>query len=365
MVAPVTGPFTSTRTIPFYTDIFGSQYEYPGRKVERTWYRQRKPRIDPLPYDLKYRAVLNEFYLFPPNYRSCETYCPNFDASRVSFPLSKAYGKFKDAVNEQSMWAVNLYEGKQAVAMVASRAGSLLRFGRNLARGNFVAASRELGLAAKPKGVSAKKSFANNWLEYHFGWEPLVKDIGAGLSTICDPYMPKSVSGGAQHSEMWHYEDGDRSGTSYRVWPFHYTTKVRMGAYVSVSNPNAFLLDQLGFTNPLAVAWELVPFSFVVDWFSNVGQVLSSYTDFMGVTLSRAYTTTTQEIKSNEKWIGGASAIPTWVRGVGFINCSYMSFYMKRELGISTPGLVLKPFHGFSVSRGATAIALLTQFLKH
>lgn len=35
-------------------------------------------------------------------------------------------------------------------------------------------------------------------------------------------------------------------------------------------------LGQFGFTNPLGVAWELVPFSFVVDWFFNVGEFLAS-----------------------------------------------------------------------------------------
>lgn len=31
-----------------------------------------------------------------------------------------------------------------------------------------------------------------------------------------------------------------------------------------------------GFGNPLAIAWELVPFSFVVDWWVNIGEVLQS-----------------------------------------------------------------------------------------
>jgi hypothetical protein len=364
VVAPVTGPFFFDREIPKIVDIYGTPYAYVGAEFHRKWYRQKRPRIDPLPYDFTYKAVVNESYLFPPNYRSTAN-CPIFEADKVSGPLSKAYGKFKDKVNEQSMWAVNLIEGERSVKMIANRAGQLLRFSRHVARGNFGRAARELGLAAKPKGVSTKHSFSNNWLEYHFGWEPLVKDIGSGLATVCDPYMPRYVSGSATGHWTGYYTDPDHSGSSYRVFTGKGVTKVRMGAYVQVTNPNAFLLDQLGFTNPAAIAWELVPFSFVVDWFSNVGQVLSAYTDFMGTSLTRAFTTTTQRIDASETWIGGQSAVPVWVRGVAFIHVNTMSFFMKRELGISTPSLFLRPFKGFSVVRGATAIALLTQFLKH
>jgi hypothetical protein len=36
------------------------------------------------------------------------------------------------------------------------------------------------------------------------------------------------------------------------------------------------VLTAHGFTNPFALAYELIPFSFVIDWWINVGDVLAS-----------------------------------------------------------------------------------------
>lgn len=43
-------------------------------------------------------------------------------------------------------------------------------------------------------------------------------------------------------------------------------------------------LNQLGLTNPVEVVWELVPYSFVVDWFLDVGGWVSSLSAAVGVT---------------------------------------------------------------------------------
>lgn len=41
-------------------------------------------------------------------------------------------------------------------------------------------------------------------------------------------------------------------------------------------------LQQLGVTNPLLLAWELVPYSFIADWFIPVGDYLQSLDRFLG-----------------------------------------------------------------------------------
>jgi hypothetical protein len=45
------------------------------------------------------------------------------------------------------------------------------------------------------------------------------------------------------------------------------------------------LLSNLGLINPLSVAWEVVPFSFVIDWFIPVNKWLNSLTADAGLEL--------------------------------------------------------------------------------
>jgi hypothetical protein len=44
-------------------------------------------------------------------------------------------------------------------------------------------------------------------------------------------------------------------------------------------------MSQSGFTNPVSLAWELLPFSFVVDWFLPIGPYLESLDSWGGLIL--------------------------------------------------------------------------------
>lgn len=52
---------------------------------------------------------------------------------------------------------------------------------------------------------------------------------------------------------------------------------------VCVRNKTLMRLEQFGLANPTAVAWELVPFSFVADWFVGIGDYLAAQTALLGL----------------------------------------------------------------------------------
>lgn len=52
---------------------------------------------------------------------------------------------------------------------------------------------------------------------------------------------------------------------------------------VCVRNKTLMRLEQFGLANPAVVAWELVPFSFVADWFVGVGDYLAAQTALLGL----------------------------------------------------------------------------------
>lgn len=345
MVAPVTGPFT--RTIKYYS--LHTVFNTLTYQRDQTWYKQRKPYSIPLAYSMSVRNVDSVHFVDNRDLRDISN-CPSYNGGYTVNPGNKAYGKLVSALGEASLWAVNIAEHKQAYGMIAARATTLWRFAKAINRFDIPLAARILGVSVPPRlrhfdPRRTAKSVGNLWLEFHFGWEPLVQDIGAGISTLTKPIQPKKLVGKGK-------------GTTFEKWGVPgqnaftatYDSKVRMECKATVTNPNLFIASQLGFVNPLAIAWELVPFSFVVDWFVNVGQVLGSMTDFAGVTLVDKATTTYQVIKKTEQWYTGVSA-------------SYTTVTVSRSQSITGPSLRVRPWNGVSPVRAITAISLLVQQL--
>lgn len=363
MVAPTTGPFNWVHEVTATPS--GVSWTYVKRRRTRTWYRQRRPHNLPLAFNFEDRQTVKYVDYRGGIYYSAYTTAPSFQLGYKADAYNKAYGKFVEAVNEQSMWAVNLLERRKSLDMVTNRATQLWRFGTALARGRFDKAARILGLGRAPKGVSRKKKFADNWLEYHFGWVPAIKDIGAAMHTLTDPFAPKRVKGRGSHDVSGSFTS-NRNSTSYYKQRTVTRTQVKLQADIQVSNPNAFLLSQMGFVNPLSVLWETVPFSFIADWVANIGQILGSMTDFVGLQLSNSFQSYLQTAIFTETWHYGTVSVPVGKKtDEMFTDGQWQSVFANRTLGISTPTLRLKPLTGLSVTRGATAIALLLQVLKH
>jgi len=277
---------------------------------------------------------------------------------------NKARAKLVEALGDSSMWAVNIAEAKKSLGLITGPVAGLITCVRKIRKFDFVGATREfnrlheslrirtrrnLQPVSVPKGLKATpKAFANNWLAFHFGWEPLIQDIGAGIETLSKPYPPRVIYGkGSLRATEAYYSN---PGQFWTYQTYDISAFCRTGCTVRVTNPNMFVAQQLGFVNPLSIAWELVPFSFVVDWFANVGQILGQFSEFAGLSLSDTYKTHFQVIKGTDTWYYGQTQTKQGV-------------HVQRSTSIATATLKPYPWKGISVTRGATAIALLVQLM--
>lgn len=370
---PVTGPYT--RTIEFHNPSwFGNPIRLHKRQV---WYRQAPPFSKPLPFDSEFYEI--DSVVDPGNPRNY-SYAPSWRSSARDQAYNQAYSKFNEAVSADANWAVNLAEYRQSMSMILNRVGTLIKFTRALNRFDFATADKLLRGGRRGRHSSGNtrygsRKMADYWLEYHFGWEPLVKDIGSSIELLQSNPHPKRVKGSATvkinekifdtDAGFWH-----RNQVTGRV-------SVKIQAKASVSNPNLFLANQMGFANPFVVAWELVPFSFVVDWFANVGDVLASMTDFMGISFEDLHVTDFQTASVVDQWYrptywvdsyydGGGHLVPGyWHSGYVYSGFTGHSVLMKRTVGsLPRPSFVIKPYKDMSPVRGATAISLLLQLMK-
>ncbi len=273
--------------------------------------------------------------------------------------VNKAYSRFVDvALGESASWGTTIAEGREALEMIGDRAIRLRRAYKNLRRGEFRDFLRELSVKPKRKHKSVLRTSAGEasglWLEYWFGWSPLAGEIYQ--STIA---LTAAKTEGSHFATAWRGLDGSESGPgTLRTETGKYFVKI--GANVRYDNQDVMLATQMGLTNPLAIAWELVPFSFVVDWFTGVGNVLGARSDFYGTTVSKGYNTqylkTVVRFHTWDYYFGGDPVSTRYI-------VEYKNRLMKRRLGIITPIATYPKVANFgdSSTRAATAVSLLVQ----
>lgn len=356
MVAPTTdlGVRTINRTIN--DDPVGTVSMYYSQ-VHR--YRQRKPFTLVLPYSAYFSEVTSYIRSsFPPgapSYRADSAMPYSFNWISVE---NKSYDKLRNKIYDKVGAGVDIAEWKQSAHTIVTTATTLAKAYRAVKQLRFGDAASALRMKFLPKGVSPLKSAGNNWLEFHFGWEPLVKDIYDAVEVIADPVKSFSLERGRSFDILDQQGTND-FGSVREDWHAIGKYWSTQGCRVKFATPGtAHTLDQWGISNPAVIAWELIPFSFVVDWFVNVGDFLSSQTDFAGMTIESAYRTrkfdvtitSTRAIKPG--FGSGANSIT--VRTVGLDRFTSLSGVVLEVKKVKAPSLV----------RGATAISLLLQAMR-
>lgn len=149
---------------------------------------------------------------------------------------------------------------------------------------------------------------AKSWLEYSFGWMPLIHDIQDGVDafwTFCHPAdVPTRLSASGRASEIVPTYTGSGStlvadGSHISAfWQRRETLDVlvryrcghllqRTASFQNGSMSKTRLRNLFGFSPEqfIPTVWELIPYSFLVDYFVNIGDLLSAaVTDTAGVT---------------------------------------------------------------------------------
>lgn len=180
---------------------------------------------------------------------------------------------------------VNLAQAMAEYAQTASTFASVAARAANLTRAIVTRNPRLLS----PRGGWSKAT-ANAWLEYQYGIKPAMSDLSGAYDALKNrsKSLEPSVTIRARHREQETYLSSS-GGVSYSD---SYTREDKATAIVFYNNLTLLQsLGQFGFTNPAALAWELIPFSFVVDWFLSIGDFLASLDNCLYVSQIYAFQT--------------------------------------------------------------------------
>lgn len=134
------------------------------------------------------------------------------------------------------------------------------------------------------------KAAADLHLEVIFGWVPLLTDVMAAATTVIDhPPVHRFIRVSSVQTEYTDKFAYPFNNYTWRGARGEFILRSSRGARVTVSNPNLWLAERAGLLNLAAVAWDIVPWSFVVNMVSNVGVLVNSITDYAGLTIDSGY----------------------------------------------------------------------------
>jgi hypothetical protein len=163
----------------------------------------------------------------------------------------------------------------------------------------FARSARKLAKLRNVKGSNWAKVVADTWLETTFGWKPLLADVRDGAKALARHATNNALE---RHQFRVYGEDvspvtATVSGISSGLSPFHAfswrTSRVTNNSSACIlygvwsarpGNPvllgkrasQLATLSGLNWEDLPAQVWELIPWSFLVDYFINVGDVIEA-----------------------------------------------------------------------------------------
>lgn len=208
---------------------------------------------------------------------------------------------------------------------------------------------RVVATKLKPKDLLPVSS-ASIFLEGIFGWMPLLQDIHSAAKVLAGD-VPGGWYSVSASETMFPQKSID---TQYKAQDLLLKLRVTQSCFVRCSNPNLWLLNQLGLINPAVVAWDAIPWSFLINEFINLNHVMASYTDFVGITLENASTTS--------RWDYTEVSIFQTPPGYDAMRETFScrDHFKTRALGLTLPALRCR-LPNVSMTSALIKLSLLTQ----
>lgn len=285
----------------------------------------------------------------------------------MDLAYSRAYDNFIRSIRggQAAALGITLVQWRQSLDMVSTRTRQIASAANDVRKGNIVRALKTMNIVKVTRKQKTRfrrlhqKDPAKLWLELQFGWLPLYSDIKSAADALARDIPTERKYGTSRSTFDYYYTLTSEKGRYTTLDEGMGVSRWRLGATVVSVDPNLYLAANMGLTNPLLVAWDAVPFSFVIDWFVPINKYLSSFDSLVGFELKDAFSTHSVKAMSTEKmtyW-----GMYPWVE----MKTSH-SYRVKRAAGVGPrPTLAsrIPPVSG-SLWRAVTGVALAVTSLS-
>jgi hypothetical protein len=303
---------------------------------------------------------------------------PSFSENEKRAVYNKAVAKVLDKIQDLKVNVLQVFaERKLTADMIAQTAIRIAGAAAMVKGGNLKGAAKYLGTSvSSPQNIKFRKirkqtpreCLANGWLELQYGWSPLLQDVYGSAELVAQANLRElrtKAAAGDFRGRDWS-DSGEltpQAGRDYALKNRVYY-KVNFVLYYSTDNLPLSTLGSAGVTNPALLAWEVLPYSFVVDWFLPVGQYIQSLGATVGYAFEKGTAAYTERRSSSASLVYDHwDYFDVWVDGHGTANIEREE-YLRQELN-SFPAVQFPAIKSpYSFTHAANAAALLSQLFK-
>jgi hypothetical protein len=256
-----------------------------------------------------------------------------------------ALGKYYQQLrNAETQLSVDLIEMGKTREMMFKRIKDVIRIARAARKGNFLPYQRRRKRRPGENPDDAwHQTMSKTWLEWKYGWSPTLSTIFDCVNFQRTKAHKFRVEGKYAKKGTFAYRDGIQGYTDNLPVLGHlrYVYACRIRGDYAVRDRAYFDASRLSPLNPATIIWELVPYSFVVDWFIDIGGYLQNLETAYGVGLTflSGYETQLFVIRANATIPAGArdsnSFGNTWYTTGGLSSSLHEA--RRRRLRLETP----------------------------
>lgn len=312
--------------------------------------------------------------------------------------ITQAITKFNKSQGARASMGVAMAQHREATDMIGKRLKQVYDVFRSLKRFDLKGASSALGLSlwqarkrhrqwvrsgrrgpyslrnediwtkdwTKVKARQRLRAVADLQLEFSFGWMPLVDDVVTSIGLLTKPvYFPTPIKSGGRVNFAY---KATQTSDADSVWRYEYegahavSMRVSVGGTLTVTNSNYKLASDLGLTSLAKIGYEVIPFSFVANYFINIEEFLQQFSQYDGVAVSQAWYSivwddTVRYVQSDYNKITKIRTVNT--------DSTRSAVSMKRVIGsLPMVKLGMRASYHNGIKRALNNASLLAQFLK-
>lgn len=290
---------------------------------------------------------------------------------------SRARKRLNDAFNEVDLHVGNIIaERHQTLTLISSTVKRIAEMLKGKSLHGYI-----LDRKASITNLSdLRKQASDDTLAFFFGVKPLMQDLYSLMEVLAEQLSDQdkqsiTVRASARVMSRAAPETGVTLMNSYYpdvldngVHKISASLEVRCSWVLeyNIENETQATLASLGLVNPMEIAWEMMPWSFVIDWFLPIGDFIKSLSNQKGLTFKRG--------TYAEKWTSHLSTETNWFNApndtlTGIVNGTVeggTKTVKKTRVVLDEPPTIFFPQFKSPISRYhiIEALALISQRIR-